>query len=184
MPKQDDAQNLHHALLASFAKAIIAQAETEVTAHKAQAKPLARVAVSLIIAYPALGDIFWARLIARAGCWIAAVEPSLLEGEQSSSLSDKEKRKRWGAREQEGLEEKMTRLSGVLRLYFHMLFVSMSVPTKGPMPVPFRPGRFWMYMAQLLNNTPMLARAVAPEIIYGTILIVHLPLIQGMLMFK
>ena len=167
MPKQDDAQNLHHALLASFAKAVIAQAETEVTAHKAQAKPLARVAVALIITYPALGDIFWARFVARAGCWMAGVEPSLLEGEQATSLSDKEKRKRWGARQDEGLEEKMMRLSGVLRLYFHMLFVSMNLAVKDPLPLPFRPGRFWMYMAQLLNNAPMLGRAVAAEIIYG-----------------
>ena len=98
---------------------------------------------------------------------MAGVEPSLLEDEQSSQLSDKEKRKRWGAREQEGLEEKRTRISGVLRLYFHMLFVSMSVPMKDPMPPPFRPGRFWMYMAQLLNNAPMLGRSVAAEIIYG-----------------
>lgn len=171
MTNQDDAQNLHYALLASFAKAVIAQAETEVTAHKAQAKPLARVAVSLIIAYPALGDIFWARLIARAGCWMAGIEPSLLENEQMSTLTDKEKRKRWGAREQEGLEEKMTRLSGVLRLYFHMLFVSMNTSTTSPLPPPFRPGRYWLYMSQLLNNASMLGRAVAAEIIYGTFLI-------------
>ncbi|EJD07877.1 uncharacterized protein FOMMEDRAFT_164723 [Fomitiporia mediterranea MF3/22] len=166
MPRPEEAQCLHHALLASFAKAVVAQAETEVTAHKAQAGPLARVAVSLISAYPALGDIFWARLCARAGCWAAGVEPEVVENEQWQTLPDKEKRKRWGAREDENLEEKMTRISGILRLYFSMMFISVTVPMKEPMPMAFRPARFWLYLSQLLDNQKMIEKPVAPEIIY------------------
>ncbi|THH08673.1 hypothetical protein EW145_g2541 [Phellinidium pouzarii] len=166
MPKPDEAQHLHHALLSSFAKTVILQAETEVTAHKAQAGPLAQVAIALIVAYPPLGDIFWARLCEQAGCWAAGVEPSMLEDENSETLSAKAKRKRWGARPEEGLEEKMTRLAGVLRLYFRMLFISLDTPTPEPLPPPFRPGRYWLYLAQLLNNQAMLEKAVAPEIVY------------------
>ncbi|KAI5122850.1 hypothetical protein M0805_003144 [Coniferiporia weirii] len=166
MPRPEEAQNLHYALLSSFAKTVILQAETEVTAHKAQAGPLARVAVALIAAYPALGDIFWAKLCERAGCWAAGVEPALLADESSDALSEKVKRKRWGARLEEGLEEKMTRLAGVLRLYFRMLFVSLDMQTPQPLPPPFRPSRYWAYLAQLLNNKIMLEKAVAPEIVY------------------
>ncbi|KAH8110204.1 GLE1-like protein-domain-containing protein [Phellopilus nigrolimitatus] len=166
MPKPDDAQYLHYALLSSFAKTIILQAETEVTAHKAQAGPLARVAVALIATYPILGNIFWAKLCERAGCWASGIAPVMLEDETQESLSEKQKRKRWGARLEESQEEKATRLSGVMRLYFHMLFVSLDMETREPLPLPFRPGRYWLYLAQLLNNKAMLGKPVAPEIIY------------------
>lgn len=165
MPRPDEAQNLHFALLVSLSKAVIAQAETEVTAHKAQAGPLARVAVSLIIAYPPLADIFFARMCARVGCWAAGVEPLTLENETWEQLQEKEKQKRWGARSDENLEEKMMRIAGVMRLYFAMLFVALKLGNH--VPAPFRPARFWLYLAQLLNNRKMLERPVAPEIIYG-----------------
>lgn len=166
MPRPDDAQSLFHALLVSFSKTVIAQAETEVSAHKSQARPLARVCISLISTYPELGDIFWARLCARAGCWAAGVEPVLLEDETSDQLSDKEKQKRWGSLPEEGSEEKMMRIAGIMRLYFSILSLSMEPTASQPMPVPFRPARLWMYLSQLLNNSTMLEKPVAAEIIY------------------
>ncbi|KAL5532421.1 GLE1 [Sanghuangporus sanghuang] len=164
MPRPEEGQSLHYALLVSFSKAVIAQAETEVTAHKAQAGPLARVAVSLITAYPPLGDIFFARLCARAGCWAAGVEPLTVEDETWEQLPEKEKQKRWGARSDENLEEQMTRISGVMRLYFAMLFAALKLGVH--VTAAFRPSRFWLYLAQLLNNRTMLEKPVAPEIIY------------------
>ena len=167
MPRPEDAQKLYYALLASFSKSIIAQAETEVSAHKSQARPLARICVALISAYPELGDIFWARLCARAGCWAAGVEPVLLEDETSDSISDKEKQKRWGSLPEEGSEEKMMRIAGIMRLYFSILSISMEPTANQPMPIPFRPARYWMYLSQLLNNSTMLEKSVAAEILYG-----------------
>ena len=167
MPRPEDAQKLYYALLASFSKSIIAQAETEVSAHKSQARPLARICVALISAYPGFGDIFWARLCARAGCWAAGVEPVLLEDETSDSISDKEKQKRWGSLPEEGSEEKMMRIAGIMRLYFSILSISMEPTANQPMPIPFRPARYWMYLSQLLNNSTMLEKSVAAEILYG-----------------
>lgn len=168
MPRPEDSQNLHHALLASFSKAVIAQAETEVTAHKASARPLALVAVALIRAYPELGDIFWARICARVGCWAAGVKASVLEDETHETLPAKDKRKRWGICSlDESKEDIVMRISGVMRLYFAMLFASLEEEMKDPMPAPFRTGRYWLYLTQLLSNESMLARSVAPEVIYG-----------------
>lgn len=165
MPSPEVAQQLHLALLSSFAKAVITQAETEVTANQAQAKPLARVALSMILSFPQLGDIFWAKLCERVGCWAAGVEPIPLPEEDQSALSDRIKQKRWGNRPDEALEDKSQRIAGVMRVYFAMLFLALDAPQ--PLPPPFRPWRFWLYLAQLLNNPPMLAKPAAPEVIYG-----------------
>lgn len=164
---QADALHLHHGLLSSVSKAILLQAETEVTANKAQAGPLARVAVALIATYPLLGDIFWAKMCERVGCWAAGCEPLTLADESQETMGEKLRMKRWGMRAEEGQDVQTTRITGVLRLYFHMLFVSLDMQTPQPLPPQFRPGRFWMYLSQLLNNSIMLGRPVAAEAIYG-----------------
>lgn len=181
MPSPEVSQQLHFALLSSFAKAVILQAETEVTANKAQAGPLARVAIGMIAAFPQLGDLFWAKLCERAGCWAAGVEPIPLPEEDRSALTDKIKRKRWGDRPDDNLEDKVLRIAGVMRVYFAMLFVAMDAAQ--PLPPAFRPWRFWLYLSQLLNNPPMLAKPAAPEIIYGTfaLLLFQSPILKNVL---
>ena len=172
---QPDALHLHHALLSSVSKAILRQAETEVTANKAQAGPLARVAMSLIATYPLLGDIFWAKMCESVGCWAAGCEPETLPDEKHDELSEKVRVKRWGMRLEEAQDVQTTRIAGVLRLYFSMLFVSLDIQTQQPLPSQFRPGRFWMYLSQLLNNATMLGRPVAAEAIYGQLLFLCKP---------
>lgn len=162
-----DAQHLHHALLSSVAKAILSQAETEVTANKAQAGPLARVSIALISTYPLLGDIFWAKMCERIGCWVVGCEPITLADESQDTLPEKLRMKRWGMKAEEGQDVQTTRITGVLRLYFRMLFVSLDMQTPQPLLSQFRPGRFWLYLSQLLNNSIMLSRPVAAEAIYG-----------------
>lgn len=157
---------LHYALLSSLAKIIIRQAETEITAHKEQAGPLAQVAVNLIAAYPHLADIFWAKLCELVGCWIAPHEPPLshidvLDGK--TQLSDKQRAKIWSVREDEAQDTQTIRITGVLRLYCQMLFV----PVANPLPPLFRPSRYWAYLAQLFSSPGLLRRPVAPEAIYG-----------------
>lgn len=153
---------------------MLSQAETEVTAHKAAARPLARVVVSLIAAYPLLGEIFWARMIGSIGVWaVGATEPSLIEVDDATSerheLNEKEKLRRWGMRQDEPTDAYVGRVAGVLRLYFEMLFVETDGLNSGnaQLQPQFRPARLWAYLAQLINHDGMLKRVVAPEAIYG-----------------
>lgn len=166
MPEQDRL-HLHAALLSSLAKAMIAQAETEVTANKAQAAPLARVAIGLMGIYPLLGEIFWAKLCEFIGCWAAGVEAIPLDDEDSDALPEKERLKRCGSRPEESVDDQTTRISGVLRLYFSMLSAAVDLPSPQPLPVPFRPARYWLYLSQLLNNEIVLSNSIAAEAIYG-----------------
>ncbi|KLO06245.1 hypothetical protein SCHPADRAFT_838304, partial [Schizopora paradoxa] len=168
-----DQQNLHHALLSSVSKAVLSQAETEVTAHKAAARPLARVIVALIATYPLLGEIFWARMIGSIGVWaVGGIEPTLIEVDDTTGerheLDAKGKLRRWGMREEEPTDAYVSRVAGVLRLYFEMLFVEMDGLNLGNMQLQpqFRPARLWAYLAQLINHEGMLKRVVAPEAIY------------------
>jgi len=168
-----DQQNLHFALLSSISKAVLSQAETEVTAHKAAAKPLARVIVGLIAAYPPLGEIFWARMIGSIGVWaVGGTEPSLIEVDDTTGerhqLDVKGKLKRWGTRQDEATDAYVARVTGVLRLYFEMLFVEADGMNLGNVQLQpqYRPTRLWAYLAQLINNEGMLKRAAAPEAIY------------------
>jgi len=171
-----DRNNLHVGLLSSVSKALIAQAETEVTANKAAAKPLARVAITLIAAYPLLADIFWARVIGSVGVWaVGATEPSPAEVDENTGseqpLSEKDKLKRWGMRPDEGTDVYVARVTGVLRLYFEMMFVEYDGLGNNAtqLPAHLRPSRLWAYLAQIINHEGMLARVVAPEAIYGVL---------------
>jgi len=167
-----DQQNLHHALLSSISKAVLSQAETEVTAHKAAARPLAQVIIALIAAYPLLGEIFWARMIGSIGVWaVGGIEPSLIEVDDATGerheLDGKEKLRRWGMRHDEPTDAYVSRVAGVLRLYFEMLFVETDGANFGNVQLQpqFRPARLWAYLAQLINHDGMLKRVVAPEAI-------------------
>ena len=170
----DQAQHLHFALLSSLSKAFIAQAETEVTAHKEQAGPLARVAVNLIIAYPLFGEIFWAKLCELIGCWAAGVMPretteyetesGVTVVEKLSEMDEKQRLKRVGARKEEALDVQMMRITGVLRLYFTMLFEDCP----NPLAPQYRTGRFWVYLSHMLSDEIVLKRPIAPEAIYGS----------------
>lgn len=159
-PVQGAPEMLHHAALSSLAKIIIRQAEAEVTAHKEQAVPLAKLAVSLIARDSLFADIFWAKLCDLVGCWIAPAAAS------SHDAPDGEKQylKLWSRRPDELQDAQTMRITGVLRLYFHMLLV----PVQSQLPPPYRPARLWAYLATLLANPALLERAVAPEAIYGT----------------
>ena len=164
---EPDSTHLHHALLSSLSKSFISQAETEVTAHKEQALLLARVAISLVVVYPFLGDIFWAKLCELTGCWAAGVENLLLDDERFENLSEKEKMKRSGVRKDESSEGQTIRIAGVLRLYFAMIIAALDIPISQPLPPQFRPGRYWLYLSHLLNSERTLGKTVAPEAIYG-----------------
>jgi nucleoporin GLE1 len=91
------------------------------------------------------------------------IEPGNVIVEKMSELPEKQKLKRVGAKAEEGLEVQMMRVTGVLRLYFTMLFEDSAVP----LPPQYRKGRWWAYLATVLNDEMVLKRPIAPEAIYG-----------------
>ena len=114
-------------------------------------------------------------MIGSIGVWaVGGIEPSLIEVDDATGerheLDAKGKLRRWGMREEEPTDAYVSRVAGVLRLYFEMLFVEMDGLNLGNMQLQpqFRPARLWAYLAQLINHEGMLKRVVAPEAIYGT----------------
>ncbi|KAH6909820.1 GLE1-like protein-domain-containing protein [Coprinopsis sp. MPI-PUGE-AT-0042] len=70
---------IYAGLCSSLAKAIILQAETEVTAEKKAAIPLARVTFNLLTSLDAVfREVFWAKLVQRTGGWVI---PSIVPGQ-------------------------------------------------------------------------------------------------------
>lgn len=57
----------------TLSKAVLKQAEVEVTAKPSTAYPLARIMVRLIERNPGLSSIFMAKLVAMTGPWIVAM---------------------------------------------------------------------------------------------------------------
>lgn len=55
-----------------LSKAILKQAEEEVTAKPSTAFPLARVVAALIERCPSLGRVFMAKLVSKTGPWVVA----------------------------------------------------------------------------------------------------------------
>lgn len=56
-----------------LSKAVLKQAEVEVTAKPSTAFPLARIMVRLIERNPGLGSIFMAKLVQMTGSWVVGV---------------------------------------------------------------------------------------------------------------
>jgi len=62
-PPRHNMRRFYISLLSSLSKATLLQAETEVTASKAAAGPLAQVAANLLGALPHFSDIFYVKLV-------------------------------------------------------------------------------------------------------------------------
>lgn len=165
---------MYIALLSSLAKSILLQAETEVTALPRSAVPLAAVLASLL-ASPALSDfseVFWAKLCQRAGGWpVPMVIPVTdVDGQQ---FSPEERKKALGYRksasgddgEMESLAEYVTRVSGVMRVYFE----TMKAETQAPLEGIWRTQRIWTWLARMLGQERLLQSAVGASLIHGTL---------------
>ncbi|KAA1472669.1 hypothetical protein DENSPDRAFT_839008 [Dentipellis sp. KUC8613] len=152
--------DVYLALLSSLAKIILLQAETEVTAEKRSAGPLARVAVNLLSALEHFGDIFWAKLCQRAGGWPvpASVPAADVDGH---TFTDAERTKVRGYREGETSAERAARVAGLLRVYFSILLL----PAPQPLPRPFQLPRYWAYFARMLAQPRLLDAPLAAELL-------------------
>ncbi|KAG6335051.1 hypothetical protein ID866_4029 [Astraeus odoratus] len=181
---------LYLATLSSLSKAILLQAETEVTAEKKSAYPLALVTCSLLH-HPSLSDtfpdVFYAKTLQRTGGWgVPVIVPAQDVG--GKTWSDEERRKamgyQWTGGEDggeggwESTGEHATRIAGIMRVYFLVLAMSVSMPT----PVPaaelgkapqlsrgqrlFHLPHFWMYFSRMLGDERLLETAVAAQILH------------------
>ncbi|KAK0443071.1 GLE1-like protein-domain-containing protein [Desarmillaria tabescens] len=176
LPPQGHHPVIYAALLSTLAKAIILQAETEVTAEKKSAYPLSKVAFNLLETLDGFNQVFWARIVARTGGWAV---PTLIgdrdwDGKPWSNVV--EKKKAMGYRQQtadngdlvwETEEMYILRLNGVMRVYFGVLAIQ---PQKGPLNGPmWRTPMFWVWIARLLGSDgggrAMLERAVGAELL-------------------
>ncbi|CAK5283953.1 unnamed protein product [Mycena citricolor] len=174
---------LYKALLSSLSKAILLQAETEVTAEKKAAIPLALASFRLLEQLEAFPEVFFARLSHRCGIWLIPcplpekdhdgrpwadkVERQKMQGFRLSSSDDAES---W-----ESMQEYSDRISGMMRLYFHIIRI---VPQNKPLHPLFQLPRCWQWLSRLLNERSLLESPVAAQLIYTLLDVMGLDALQ------
>ncbi|CAL1712569.1 unnamed protein product [Somion occarium] len=163
-PSQPYPPEVYLALLSSLSKTILMQAETEVTAEKHSALPIAQVTVNLLWTLEGFSEIFFAKLCQRVGGWPIpfSIPATDVDGK---TFSNEERTKAMGIMtvdgQDEGLSEHTARVAGIMRVYFHILFA----PTPKPLDPLFRLPRYWTWFARILTDSKLLESPVAPELI-------------------
>lgn len=153
---------IYLALLSSLAKAILLQAETEVTAEKRSAIPLAHVTANLLQALEIFPDVFWAKMCQRAGGWPAPYAIPA-QGPDGKPMHPAARKKLLGFRADESYSDYGIRVTGILRVYFHI----MSAPVSQPLDPRYRMPRFWTWFSRMMSEPQLLGSGVGAEIIYG-----------------
>ncbi|GLB40961.1 putative GLE1-like protein [Lyophyllum shimeji] len=170
---------IYKALLSSLAKAILLQAETEVTAEKKSAAPLAKVTFNLLETLEGFPEVFFARLVQRAGGWPIpymvtpeAMPPGPFKNDAERNRAvDRARKTAMGYRksgngngeELETTAEYTARVSGMMRVYFHVLRIP---PQQKPLHPLFRLPRYWMWFSRVLKDKRLLETAAAPQLMY------------------
>ena len=136
------------------------------TAEKKSAIPLALVTANLLERLPAFPNIFFAKLVQRSGGWpVPSIIPSI--DADGTAWADATRMKAMGYRvsnsEQETMGEYVTRISGMMRVYFLVL----AAPVAKPLDNMFRLPRYWTYFARMMNDERLLSTAVAAQLLYG-----------------
>lgn len=109
-------------------------------------------------------DIFYAKLCQRAGGWpVPTVVPATdVDGTAFDSAGHV---KALGYRQDEAPSDYATRVTGVMRLYFHI----MSAPVNQPLDPRYRLPRFWTYFSRMLSEPHLLQTHIAAEVLSGTL---------------
>jgi nucleoporin GLE1 len=148
--------------LSSLAKAILLQAETEVTAEKRSARPLAQLALNAMNVLDGFSSVFWARLCQRTGGWaIPAPVPST--DADGTPFTPDMRVKASGLREDETNADHTARVAGVMRVYFSLLLL----PPPAPLPREFHMPRLWTFVARLVGQPALLQSSLAMELLSG-----------------
>lgn len=168
-PQHDPA--IYFASCSSLAKAILLQAETEVTAEKRSAAPLAQVAFTLLDTLEHFPSIFYAKLVQRCGGWpIPLVVPGKdVDGRPWANKDERIKvsgiRRSTSGEGLETTEEYSNRVSAIMRVYFHILKIR---PIEKPLHTLFQLPRYWTWFARMTSDVRLLQDPVAPQLIYST----------------
>lgn len=167
-PSERLPMDIYFAALSSLAKAILLQAETEVTAEKRSAIPLAMVAARLLGTLEGFPDIFFAKLVQRSGGWpVPSVIPST--DSDGTAWNELERTKAMGYRtydkQRETLSDHVMRVSGMMRVYFLIL----AAPVPQPLDKMFQLPRFWTYFARMIGDERLLETAVAAQVLHAAL---------------
>ena len=159
-------EEIYYALLSSLAKAILLQAEIEVTAEKRTAVNLAQLAVALLSELNSFAEIFWAKLVQRTGGWAIPVVIPGQDIDGSDLQKDQVKRRKvmGYVDAEETNADYSARVAGIMRVYFHII-MTQHPKMLGQM---FSASRYWTYFARMVKDPSLLLSAVAPELLYGT----------------
>ncbi|KAI0336994.1 hypothetical protein BDW22DRAFT_1340666 [Trametopsis cervina] len=155
---------IYFALLSSLSKAILLQAETEVTAEKRSAIPLAQVTANLLGSVDRFCDIFWAKLCQRAGGWpVPHTVPSV--DTDDTPFDEPTRRKALGYRADESASDYSNRVAGIMRVYFHVVHAQVDKV----IDARFRLPRYWTFFARMLAQPPLLEAPVGPEVLFAAL---------------
>jgi nucleoporin GLE1 len=156
--------------LSSLSKAILLQAETEVTAEKKSAIPLSIVTAHLLQRLPGFDEILWAKLIQRTGGWAVPIAiPKDADGDGTPWENDAQRRKVMGYRNEEGESEYVTRIAGIMRVYFMTMWAPVEIDQ--PLEKLYQTPRFWMWFSRVLRSFDgeLVETAAGAEVIAGAL---------------
>ncbi|KAF9062978.1 GLE1-like protein-domain-containing protein [Rhodocollybia butyracea] len=142
------------ALLSSLAKAFVLQAETEISAAKRSAIPLAQVTFNCLERLEGFSEVLYAKMTQRIGPWLVPCPIPEKDFDDRAWKDVAEMRLMLGLRTgedgaMETQSQYMDRVKGVARLYFEVLKI---VPRQGPMKRMFQLPRYWSWMARMLGR--------------------------------
>jgi nucleoporin GLE1 len=151
--------DVYHASLSSLAKAILLQAETEVTAEKRSAKPLAQLTLNSMNVLDGFSAVFWAKLCQRTGGW-AVPAPVPSQDADGTPFTSATRVKASGLREETSADH-TARVAGIMRVYFSLLLL----PPSAPLSREFHMPRLWLFVARLIRQPALLQSSLATELL-------------------
>lgn len=154
--------DVYHASLSSLAKAILLQAETEVTAEKRSAKPLAQLTLNSMNVLDGFSAVFWAKLCQRTGGW-AVPAPVPSQDADGTPFTPATRVKASGLREETSADH-TARVAGIMRVYFSLILL----PPSAPLPREFHMPRLWLFIARLVRQPALLQSSLATELLSST----------------
>ncbi|KAJ3915118.1 GLE1-like protein-domain-containing protein [Lentinula edodes] len=151
-----------------LAKALVLQAETEITAEKRSAIPLAEVTFNCLERLEGFSEVLFAKITQRIGPWALPCPIPEKDFDDRPWKDNQEVRRIQGFRSgEDGVIEPQSqytdRVKGVMRLYFSVLKIT---PKKAPLKKMFQLPRYWTWMARLLGSKTLLATAVGAEVLF------------------
>lgn len=174
MPANPHPEEIYLPLLSSLAKAILLQAETEVTATKAAAIPLAQVTKNLLGTLPHFEDVLFAKLVQRVGGWGVPTSIPRADVGAATPFDEAALRKAMGYRDSaDGWETQgdyVQRVAGIMRVYFLVLMGDGGVGK--PLGRAWQTPRYWGYFARMLGGgvgggNAGVESAVAAEVLFS-----------------